>query len=127
MRPQRFTIITWMEHTLPSARSVEWTMAAAKHSAMFSPSADGGECNGHTGATTVGKWTYTPVSTSWDPDKSATLQHEGQEVPLHYSSSIFEDFLQVMSRIQNEFNRRSQYATPFTTSLGERSGQMSRV
>ncbi|MET9962208.1 hypothetical protein ABZ128_24660 [Streptomyces sp. NPDC006326] len=75
----------------------------------------------------MGKWTYTPGSTGWAPDTSATLQHEGQEVGLHYSSSIFEDFLEAMCRIQNEFNLRSQEVAPFTTPVGDCSGQMSRV
>ncbi|MEU8432548.1 hypothetical protein AB0F18_06475 [Streptomyces sp. NPDC029216] len=74
----------------------------------------------------MGKWTYTPVSPGSALEKGATLQHEGLEVDLHYSSSIFEDFLDVVYRIQNEFNRRFHEAAPLKTSVAERSGQMFR-
>lgn len=95
------------------------------HSAILLQNAESGECNGRTWAATAGKWRYKP--TGWDSGKSATLQHEGQEVQLQYSSSAFEDFLDAMSRIRNECNRRSQCVAPLKASAGERSGQMSRV
>ncbi|MEU3407012.1 hypothetical protein ABZ766_24145 [Streptomyces sp. NPDC006670] len=75
----------------------------------------------------MGKWTYTPVSTDSAPEKGATLRHEGLEVGLHYSSSIFEDFLDAVRGIQREFDRRSQEAAPRKAPAGERSGQTSRV
>ncbi|MER5810949.1 hypothetical protein ABT143_22630 [Streptomyces sp. NPDC002033] len=62
--------------------------------------------NGHGvggGAAKAGEWTYT----GWTPVKGATLCKEGHEVDLHYSSSIFEDFLEEMNRIQSEFSRRA--------------------
>ncbi|MET9887351.1 hypothetical protein ABZZ20_30280 [Streptomyces sp. NPDC006430] len=71
----------------------------------------------------MGNWTYT----GWTQDKSATLLHEGLEVDLHYTSTIFEDFLEAMSRIQSDFNRRSPEVGPFKTTVGEPTGQISRV
>lgn len=112
-----------MDHTLASVRSVGWAMTTAKHSAIFPRSAESNAHRVRIGPTRVGKWTYT----GWTPDKTATLQHEGREVDLHYSSSIFEDFLESMSRIQNEFVLRSPDAGPFKKSIREGSGQISRV
>ncbi|MEU3776590.1 hypothetical protein AB0F11_25995 [Streptomyces sp. NPDC032472] len=94
---------------------------------MFPQSTESDGRSGHTGAARVGKWTYTPAPTDWAQDKSATLHDEEQEVDLHYSSSIFEEFLEAMSRIQNDFNQRSQDVARFKTAVGERCGQMSRV
>lgn len=93
---------------------------------MFPLSADSDVRDGQIRAARVGKWTYT---VSEDPalEKGATLRHEGLEVGLHYSSSIFEDFLDAVFRIQTEFNRRSQEAAPLKAPAGERSGQTSRV
>ncbi|WP_079429021.1 hypothetical protein [Streptomyces sp. 3211.6] len=82
--------------------------------------------DGQNRAARVGKWTYTPVSTGSALEKGATLQCEGLEVDLQYSSSVFEDFLDVVRRIQNEFNRRSQEAASLKTPAGECSGQMFR-
>lgn len=58
--------------------------------------------------TRVGKWTFTPGLPGLTPGKTATLQSEGMEVDLNYSSSIFADFLDRMRMIQDEFNRRSR-------------------
>ncbi|MFE6848406.1 hypothetical protein [Streptomyces sp. NPDC057686] len=112
-----------MEHTFPGFRSVGWTMTTANHSAILP---QGSESNGgsvRAGATRVGKWTYTPVSTDWAPNESATLHREGREVGLHYSSSLFEDFLETMSAIENDFGRRLQEAASIKPSAGERSGR----
>ncbi|MFH7593583.1 hypothetical protein WDV06_00560 [Streptomyces racemochromogenes] len=75
----------------------------------------------------MGKWTYTPVPAGSAPERGATLRCEGLEVDLQYSSSVLEDFLDVVGRIQTEFNRRSQEAAPFRTAAGgECSGRMFR-
>ncbi|WP_329199150.1 MULTISPECIES: hypothetical protein [unclassified Streptomyces] len=75
------------------------------------------------GTTRAGKWTYT----SWTPDKGATLRSQRREVDLHYSSSIFEDFLEAMNRIQDEFSRRSPLTGPAETVVSECSGEIPRV
>ncbi|GAA3243759.1 hypothetical protein [Streptomyces lavendulae] len=88
------------------------------------------EDDGHnlrTDGTSVGKWTYTAVSAGWAFHESATLHHEGQEISLHYSSSIFEDFLEAMRAIENDFTRRLQEAAVVEPSAGERSGRNSLV
>ncbi|MFJ3925423.1 hypothetical protein [Streptomyces sp. NPDC090022] len=46
---------------------------------------------------------------------------------LHYSSSVFEDFLEVMSAIQSDFVRRSQEMAAVKPSPGELSGRPSLV
>ncbi|MFD2121186.1 hypothetical protein ACFSNO_18590 [Streptomyces cirratus] len=48
---------------------------------------------------------------------------------LHYSSSIFEDFLEEMNRIQDEFSRRSPGTGPGPsgTAVSECSGAVPRV
>ncbi|MFJ6718660.1 MULTISPECIES: hypothetical protein [unclassified Streptomyces] len=90
-------------------------MTNANHAEIFLRSAGRyGHVVGTEGAR-VGEWTYT----GWTPSKGATLRNEGCEVDLHYSSSIFEDFLEEMSRIQNEFRRRSPNTEPRETALGE--------
>lgn len=102
-------------------------MKTAQHKAAFPLSAENDGRDGHNRAAKVGKWTYTPLATGSTPDRSATLRSEGQEVDLRYSSSIFEDFLEAVHRIESEFNRRSQEAAPLRAPAGEYSGQMSRV
>ncbi|WP_133900082.1 hypothetical protein [Streptomyces sp. KS 21] len=116
-----------MEHTFPGFRSVGWTMTTANHSAIFPQSSEGDGRSVRAGATRVGKWTYTPVSTDWAPNESATLHREGREVDLHYSSSVFEDFLEAMSAIENDFGRRFQEAASVEPSVGEHSGRNSLV
>ncbi|MGW7189813.1 hypothetical protein [Streptomyces sp. NPDC054838] len=86
------------------------------------------ECVGDdlgTRATRAGKWTYT----AWTPEKGATLHQEGQQVDLHYSSSIFEDFLETMNRLQADFGRRSSDAGPGPSGIStdERPGKTSCV
>lgn len=56
----------------------------------------------------MGKWTFTPASSDRTHGENATLHDEGRKIELNYSSSIFEDFLKVISTIHREFNRRSQ-------------------
>ncbi|MFD9359068.1 hypothetical protein [Streptomyces sp. NPDC060031] len=81
----------------------------------------------HSGATRIGKWMFTPPSTDFGETRNATLGHEGLEIDLRYSSSIFEDFLHTMSMIQVEFGRRSGKAAPSATAVNECSGGSSRV
>lgn len=102
-------------------------MTKANHSAIFPrvPEEDGHGV--HAGGTRVGKWTYTAVSAGWAFHESATLHREDQEVDLHYSSSVFEDFLEAMSAIENDFTRRFQEAAVVEPSTGERSGRNSLV
>lgn len=105
-------------------------MTTANHAAMSPLSADDGVRDGRIRAARAGKWTYTPVSQDPAPEKGATLRHEELEVGLHYSSSIFEEFLVAVGRIQTEFHRRSQVnqeAAPLTAPAGERPGRTSRV
>ncbi|MFJ4314060.1 hypothetical protein ACIP46_02010 [Streptomyces lavendulae] len=116
-----------MEHILPGARSVGWTMTKANHSTIFPrvPEDDGHVV--HADGTRVGKWTYTAVSAGWAFHESATLHHEDQEVGLHYTSAIFEDFLDAMRTIENDFTRRFQEAAVVEPSACERSGRNSLV
>ncbi|MEU4953527.1 hypothetical protein [Streptomyces lavendulae] len=116
-----------MEHILPGAQNVGWTMTKANHSASVQrvPEDDGPSV--HADGTRVGKWTYTAVSAGWAFHESAMLRHEGQEIGLHYTSSILEDFLEVMSAIENDFTRRFQEAAVVEPSAGERSGRNSLV
>ncbi|MEU2392891.1 hypothetical protein [Streptomyces sp. NPDC007369] len=76
----------------------------------------------------MGNWTFTPGSSGLGAGLNATLQHEGREIELSYTASIFEDFLHAMSAIHSEFNRR---ATPPAAASGlcaaERAGMASRV
>ncbi|MFJ6721691.1 MULTISPECIES: hypothetical protein [unclassified Streptomyces] len=95
-------------------------MTTANHAEIFLRSAGRyGYVVGTEGAR-AGDWTYT----GWTPHKAATLRNEGREVDLHYSSSIFEDFLEEMSRIQNEFRRRSPNSGPSETAVGECFGEI---
>ncbi|ORT55904.1 hypothetical protein BKD26_29970 [Streptomyces sp. CB03238] len=59
--------------------------------------------------------------------KSATLHNDSQCIELHYSSSVLEDFLMAMSRIQAEFDRRSQALEPVAVHGGEFPGQRCHV
>ncbi|MGO4456936.1 hypothetical protein AB4039_06335 [Streptomyces sp. M-16] len=116
-----------MEHILPGARNVGWTMTKANHLAMFPRVPEGDGRSAHADGTRVGKWTYTAVSAGWAMHEGATLHHDGKDVDLHYSSSIFEDFLEAMRAIENDFTRRFQEATVVEPSAGERSGRNSLV
>lgn len=80
----------------------------------------------HTGSTRIGKWTFTPGSTGSSETRNATLQDEGPEIDLSYSSSVLEDFLRTMSMIQGEFDRRSGNTAPSTVG-DEHSGGSSRA
>lgn len=103
-------------------------MTKANHSAIFPQSAEGEGRDVRADGTRVGKWTYTPVAAAWAPNESATLHHEGRDdVYLDYSSSVFEDFLEAMSTIENDFTRRFQEAASVKPSADERSGRNSRV
>lgn len=93
---------------------------------MFPWGAQSDVRDGHARAARAGKWTYTPVPAGSALEQGATLRCEGLEVDLHYSSSVLGDFLDVVRRIQNEFNRRSQEAATLRTPAGECSGQMFR-
>ncbi|MFD0380369.1 hypothetical protein [Streptomyces sp. NPDC127112] len=95
---------------------------------MFPGGAQSDVRGGHGGAAKAGKWTYTPVPAGSAPEQGATLrcECEGLEVDLQYSSSVLEDFLDVVGRIQTEFNRRSQEAARFRTAADECSGRMFR-
>ncbi|MBW5481087.1 hypothetical protein [Streptomyces bambusae] len=76
----------------------------------------------------MGKWTYTPAPTdSWASNENARLHREGRDVDLHYSSAVLEDFLEAMSAIEDEFDRRSREAAPFGNSVVERLERISGV
>ncbi|MFJ5551185.1 hypothetical protein [Streptomyces sp. NPDC093225] len=94
---------------------------------MFSLSTGSDAVDGQTRTARVGKWTYTPVPPGAAEETDATLHREGLEVNLHYSSSIFEDFLDTVFRIQDEFNRRSQEVAALKAPTGESRGRMPRV
>ncbi|MFJ3203000.1 hypothetical protein [Streptomyces sp. NPDC086989] len=79
------------------------------------------------GAARLGNWTYTPASTPWAVDENGVLCHEGRDIDLHYSSTVFEDFLDAMSAIEYDFTRRFQGAAPAEPSVDERSGRNSHV
>ncbi|MFI5830938.1 hypothetical protein ACIA6C_27445 [Streptomyces sp. NPDC051578] len=98
-------------------------MTNANHAEIFLRSAGGLGLGASASTTRAGEWTYT----SWTPDKGATLRSQRHEVDLHYSSSIFEDFLEAMNRIQNEFSRRSPHTDPAQTAVSECSGETPRV
>ncbi|MFB7787484.1 hypothetical protein ACFY0N_39130 [Streptomyces vinaceus] len=97
-----------MAHTLPGAGSVGWTMTTANRSAIFQRHSEEEHDPADPGAARMGKWTFTPASSDRAQDETAALHLEGLKIELNYSSSIFEDFLEAMSSIRNEFNRRSQ-------------------
>ncbi|MFF0216634.1 hypothetical protein [Streptomyces vinaceus] len=97
-----------MAHTLPDAGNVGWTMTTANRSAIFQRHAEEGGDLADPGAARMGKWTFTPASSDRAQDETAALHLEGLKVELNYSSSIFEDFLEAMSSIRHEFDRRSQ-------------------
>ncbi|MFF3085998.1 hypothetical protein ACFVRB_13275 [Streptomyces nojiriensis] len=90
------------------------------------PEEDEGGGGFHTGTTRIGKWTFTPGSAGRSESRNATLEDEGLEIDLSYSSSILEDFLRTMSMIQVEFDRRSGSAARPTT-VDERSGGSCRA
>ncbi|MFF1558677.1 hypothetical protein [Streptomyces sp. NPDC058279] len=46
---------------------------------------------------------------------------------LHYSSSIFEDFLETMNRLQAEFGRRSSDPGPAGVTVAEHAEKTTRV
>ncbi|MFF4105255.1 hypothetical protein [Streptomyces sp. NPDC001903] len=99
-----------MAHTLPGAGSVGWTMTTANRSAIFHRHSEEEDDPVRPGVSRMGKWTFTPASSGRAQDEAATLHHEGLKIELNYSSSIFEDFLEAMSSIRHEFNRRSHGA-----------------
>ncbi|WKD36962.1 hypothetical protein [Streptomyces xanthophaeus] len=90
------------------------------------PEEDEGGGGFHTGTARIGKWTFTPGSTGSSEFRNATLQDEGLEIDLRYSSSVLEDFLRTMTMIQVEFDRRSGSTAPSTT-VDERPGGSSRA
>lgn len=107
-----------------------WNMTTAKPPSFFrrTPEEDGRGGGFHTGATRIGKWTFTPRSASCSEIRNATLEHESLEIDLSYSSSVFEDFLHTMSMIQVEFDRRSgSTARSTTTPVDEHLGGSCRV
>ncbi|MEV0986068.1 hypothetical protein [Streptomyces sp. NPDC049949] len=96
-----------MAHTLPGAGSVGWTMTTANRGAIFQRHPEEEDVPVRPGVDRMGKWTFTPASSDRARGENAALQHEGLKIELNYSSSIFEDFLEAMSSIRHEFNRRS--------------------
>ncbi|MFD3809240.1 hypothetical protein ACFWTC_38175 [Streptomyces sp. NPDC058619] len=106
-----------------------WNMTTAQFPLSLSRTAeeDGQGGGFHSGVTRIGKWMFTPRSTDCGETQDATLGHEGGEIDLRYSSSIFEDFLHTMSLIQVEFGSRSGKTAPFATAVGECSGGSARV
>ncbi|MFK0045089.1 hypothetical protein ACIQU4_13420 [Streptomyces sp. NPDC090741] len=103
----RSAIITRMAHTRPGAGSVGWTMTTANLSAIFQRRSDEEDLPVRPGAARMGKWTFTPASSDRAQGENASLHHEGLKIELNNSSSIFEDFLEVISSIHHEFIRRS--------------------
>ncbi|MFI6148328.1 hypothetical protein [Streptomyces sp. NPDC051109] len=99
-----------MAHTLPGAGSVGWTMTTANLGAIFHRLSEEEDVPVRTGGARMGKWTFTPASSDRAQGGNAALHHEGLKIELNYSSSIFEDFLEAMSSIRHEFNRRSHGA-----------------
>lgn len=79
------------------------------------------------GATRIGKWTFTPRPTGCSEPRNATLEKESLAVDLSYSSSIFEDFLHAMSMIQIDFDRRSGIIDRSGMAGDQCSGGSSRV
>ncbi|GHE58259.1 hypothetical protein [Streptomyces vinaceus] len=117
-----------MAHTLLGAGSVGWTMTTANLGAIFRRHS--GEEDGAVSpeAARMGKWTFTPASSDRAQGETAALHHEGRKIELNYSSSIFEDFLEAMSSIRHEFNRRSHgTAVPGMCDTDGRSRQESLV
>lgn len=104
-------------------------MTTAKLPVSLRRTAEGDEQRGniHSGATRIGKWMFTPPSTGWGENGTATLEHEDLEVDLLYSSTIFEDFLHAMSLIQVEFAERSKNTAASASAISECSGGSSRV
>ncbi|KPI33702.1 hypothetical protein OV450_6410 [Actinobacteria bacterium OV450] len=98
-------------------------MTTAHHAEIFLRSAGSRGQRVAVGAARAGDWTYT----GWSLRKAATLRNEGCEVDLHYSSSVFEDFLGEMNRIQNEFRRCSPGIGASGTAVGECFGEISCV
>ncbi|MFD5509998.1 hypothetical protein ACFWIB_19755 [Streptomyces sp. NPDC127051] len=96
-----------MAHTRPGAGSVGWTMTTASLSAIFRRYPEGDDLSVRPVVARMGKWTFTPASTDRAQGENAALHHEGLTIELNDSSSIFEDFLEVISSIHHEFNRRS--------------------
>lgn len=103
-------------------------MTTAKPPFFFRRPPEEGEGGGgfHTGTTRIGKWTFTPGSTGCSESRHATLEDEGLEIDLCYSSSVLEDFLHTMSMIQIDFDRRSGSAAP-SMAVGARPGGSSRA
>ncbi|MFE2143470.1 hypothetical protein ACFXA3_17305 [Streptomyces sp. NPDC059456] len=94
---------------------------------MFSQSVKGEGGSARSRGPRLGNWTYTPASTPWAVDDIGVLCHEGQDIDLHYSSTVFEDFLDAMSAIECDFTRRFHGTAPAEPSADERSGRNSRV
>ncbi|MEU8837782.1 hypothetical protein AB0D97_01455 [Streptomyces roseus] len=127
MRVRR-AIITRMAHTPPGAGSVGWTMTTANLGAIFHRRSDEEDVPVRPGVARMGKWTFTPAPLDRTQGETAALHHEGLKIDLNYSSSIFEDFLETMSSIRHEFNRRSYGAAlPATCGTDGRSRQDSLV
>lgn len=104
-------------------------MTTTKPPFFFRRPLEEGEGGGgfHTGTTRIGNWTFTPGSTGCSESRHATLEDEGLEIDLCYSSSVLEDFLHTMSMIQVDFNRRSGSTAPSTAAVDECSGGSSRA
>ncbi|WP_406183316.1 hypothetical protein [Streptomyces sp. NBC_01006] len=124
----RSAIITRMAHTRPGAGSVGWTMTTANLSAIFRRFPEGDDLAVRpVVAARMGKWTFTPASTDRTQSETAALHHEGLTIELNDSSSIFEDFLEVISSIHHEFNRRSHGVAMSGMCADDRFRQDSRV
>ncbi|WP_406385952.1 hypothetical protein [Streptomyces sp. NBC_00211] len=95
---------------------------------MISQRTEGEGRSARAGATRVGESTYSPASTGWAGRESGILHHEGRDIDLCYSSSVFEDFLEAMTAIEYDFTRRFLGGTTSVKpSVDERPGQNSRV
>ncbi|MFD7837183.1 hypothetical protein [Streptomyces sp. NPDC059761] len=123
----RCAIITRMAHTRPGAGSVGWTMTTASLSAILRRYSEEDDLPVRPVVARMGKWTFTPASTDRAQGEIAALHHEGLKIELNDSSSIFEDFLEVISSIHHEFNRRSHGVAMSGMCSDSRFGQDSRV
>lgn len=102
-------------------------MTRVELGAIFQGHAEGEGLPVRSVAARMGKWTFTPASSDRAPGENAALHHEGLKIELNYSSSIFEDFLETISMIHHEFNRRSYGVAASGMGSDGRVRQASRV
>ncbi|MFI5667101.1 hypothetical protein [Streptomyces sp. NPDC051704] len=116
-----------MAHTLPGVANVGWTMTTANLGAIFHRHSEEEDLLVRPGAARMGKWTFTPASSDRAQRESAALHREGLKIELSDSSSVFEDFLEVISSIHREFNQRSGGAAVSEMCADDLPRQESRV